>query len=135
MRFYVNGVTDDTMSNYIVLAFYEYSTGEELIAGDYTLRGRIYVNEFVSLEGAEATANMQVVLNNGGIVLSNVAVDGRESGQWIEFNEQVTIAEGTTFSNFRLQMQYSGSSSNVTSLDHTEFYIDDIYLSRGYTQE
>ncbi len=135
MRFYVNGQTDDSHANYIVLAYYEYSTGEEMIAGDYTMRGRVYVNEFVPLEGMTATAAMQIVLNNGSTVLCNVAVDNLETGKWFEFNEQVTIAEGTTFTNFRLQMQYSGSGSNVTNLDYTEFYIDDIYLSRGYSLE
>ncbi|MFI3286786.1 MAG: hypothetical protein R3Y08_09065 [Rikenellaceae bacterium] len=134
MRFYVNGVVDAEQEDYIVLAYYEYSSGEEMTAGDYTLRGRIYVKDFAALDGQEATANMQVVLNNGSTLLCNVAIEDKECGEWIEFKEQVTIAEGTTLTNFRLQMQYSGSNSNVSSLDYTDFYIDDLYLSQGYTE-
>ncbi len=135
MRFYVNGVVDSTtQEDYLVLAYYEYSTGASIAANDYTLRGRIYVKDFVALEGQSATANMQVVLNNGSTVLCNVAIDNKECGKWIEFKEKVTIADGTTFTNFRLQMQYSGSNTDVTSLDYTEFYIDDLYISTGYTE-
>ncbi len=135
MRFYVNGVVDSaTQEDYLVLAYYEYSTGASIATNDYTLRGRVYVKDFVALEGQSATANMQVVLNNGSTVLCNVAIDNKECGKWIEFKEKVTIADGTTFTNFRLQMQYSGSNTDVTSLDYTEFYIDDLYMSIGYTE-
>lgn len=134
MQFYVNGVVGADQENYIVLACYDYETNETLTAGEYILRGRIYVKDFVALEGQTATANMQVVLSNGAILLCNVAIDDKQCGEWVEFDEVVSIDEGTTFSNFRLQMQYSGSSSDVTSLDYTEFYIDDLYLSPNYAE-
>lgn len=129
MRFYLNGEVEADDTHYIALAYYQHSSGEELTAGKYKLYGRLYVNEFVETSTGAGTAYLQAVFNNGGLVLCSIPIHGRTIGEWVEIDEEITISAGTTFTNFRLQSQYTGASSNVSNLTRTDFYIDDLYMT------